>query len=778
AHTNATEVRDKEQAPLFYLAPISTVISLSDVEDDEAGPSSTELPTTSIQPTPSALQRTESNTTFLSRLNDRLRRSFHLPSNKQSAKFLASDEVAVSEDLKPSLLHESRDETFTSYANIKIVNYVKSYDSIELVRQILQRNRSVEIKRLLRKTNWPIGHKTRANLWQEICKLNNSDFNAYKNIYESEELEQLSEHFLPKIRFLQSSDTIHDCYELNANGLRALDRLIRNLDTTMPTLNYAPLIQPILALFLHYMSENDAYACVVRILKNQSNYMKGSALASKAASYTLLAVVKVHKAAVYKALKTWIGSSDENILARALQSWPRWIFCALPFEHLICIIDCYLYEGSKILMRVAITLLKIWHKNTRIPDDLADKTCQQRIDLFVERIIESIKHGNISVTALLETATRIRNFSSAKIARFQEKLKNMIPLKGRAGNTNTKLGFRNFSKGADLPAADLPAMHIKPFISSIVSPEIAFQLMCHLPEKYQLRTPMLVYHLYDDGTSFYRLWMKIDEAESTLIVIKTDKNEVLGAFCDEPWENRTKTRERGSGKYFGGGFSFVWNLDENNQLNKYGWKEGQAECFMAAPYEREPTVLMIGGNAIYIVDELINGSSLPSNTFRNPELVKDGTFKINDMEECLRSIPEECISMVMSRLLGLGITLGSVLIFIPQILKIQFAQSGEGISLSSQLLGLFACFVITSYSYAKGYVFSQWGDSFFVTIQMIIIIIQILWFSSRQAHAAVFLAFCWTISCAVMGEYISVDMLALVQAITIPVVIVAKDMND
>uniref|UniRef100_A0A2K6VY46 TLDc domain-containing protein n=1 Tax=Onchocerca volvulus TaxID=6282 RepID=A0A2K6VY46_ONCVO len=616
AHTNATEVRDKEQAPLFYLAPKSTAISLSDVEDDEAGPSSTELPTTSIQPTPSALQRTESNTTFLSRLNDRLRRSFHLPSNKQSAKFLASDEVAVSEDLKPSLLHESRDETFTSYANIKIVNYVKSYDSIELVRQILQRNRSVEIKRLLRKTNWPIGHKTRANLWQEICKLNNSDFNAYKNSYESEELEQLSERFLPKIRFLQSSDTIHDCYELNANGLRALDRLIRNLDTTMPTLNYAPLIQPILALFLHYMSENDAYACVVRILKNQSNYMKGSALASKAASYTLLAVVKVHKAAVYKALKTWIGSSDENILARALQSWPRWIFCALPFEHLICIIDCYLYEGSKILMRVAITLLKIWHKNTRIPDDLADKTCQQRIDLFVERIIESIKHGNISVTALLETATRIRNFSSAKIACFQEKYEKMI-LK---------------SEGADLPAADLPAMHIKPFISSIVSPEIAFQLMCHLPEKYQLRTPMLVYHLCDDGTSFYRLWMKIDEAESTLIVIKTDKNEVLGAFCDEPWENRTKTRERGSGKYFGGGFSFVWNLDENNQLNKYGWKEGQAECFMAAPYEREPTVLMIGGNAIYIIDELINGSSLPSNTFRNPELVKDGTFKINDME--------------------------------------------------------------------------------------------------------------------------------------------------
>lgn len=49
-------------------------------------------------------------------------------------------------------------------------------------------------------------------------------------------------------------------------------------------------------------------------------------------------------------------------------------------------------------------------------------------------------------------------------------------------------------------------------------------------------------------------------------------------------------------------------------------------------------------------------------------------------------VSEECISMVMSRLLGLGITLGSLIIFIPQILKIQSAQSGEGISLLSQVL--------------------------------------------------------------------------------------------
>lgn len=114
------------------------------------------------------------------------------------------------------------------------------------------------------------------------------------------------------------------------------------------------------------------------------------------------------------------------------------------------------------------------------------------------------------------------------------------------------------------------------------------------------------------------------------------------------------------------------------------------------------------------------------------------------------------------------------MLFVPQILKIQIAQSGEGISLSSQLFGLIACFSITAYSFASGFVFSQWGDSLFVAIQMIIIIVQILWFSSRRAHAAVFIAFCWTATCAVLGDYIPLHVLALLQGVTIPIIIASK----
>uniref|UniRef100_A0A183DZZ2 Mannose-P-dolichol utilization defect 1 protein homolog n=1 Tax=Gongylonema pulchrum TaxID=637853 RepID=A0A183DZZ2_9BILA len=62
----------------------------------------------------------------------------------------------------------------------------------------------------------------------------------------------------------------------------------------------------------------------------------------------------------------------------------------------------------------------------------------------------------------------------------------------------------------------------------------------------------------------------------------------------------------------------------------------------------------------------------------------------------------------------------------------------------------------------------------FVGIQVAIIVVQILWFSARRAHAAVFVAFCWTLACAVTGDYIPFSVLACLQAITIPVIIAAK----
>lgn len=59
------------------------------------------------------------------------------------------------------------------------------------------------------------------------------------------------------------------------------------------------LIRPLIALFLHYMSEEDAYACAFRVIKNHGTYMNDSAVARKASSFTLLALVKEYKVVVF-----------------------------------------------------------------------------------------------------------------------------------------------------------------------------------------------------------------------------------------------------------------------------------------------------------------------------------------------------------------------------------------------------------------------------------------------------------------------------------------------
>jgi mannose-P-dolichol utilization defect protein 1 len=108
---------------------------------------------------------------------------------------------------------------------------------------------------------------------------------------------------------------------------------------------------------------------------------------------------------------------------------------------------------------------------------------------------------------------------------------------------------------------------------------------------------------------------------------------------------------------------------------------------------------------------------------------------------------EKCVPAVASRVLGYGVTIGSMLLFVPQILKIHAGKSGEGISLISMILALFSAGVVCAYSYEKQFVFSQWGDSLAVFIQLTIIIMQILFYNpALTSYTFAFMAFVWMLS--------------------------------
>jgi|UniRef100_A0AC35FCH0 mannose-P-dolichol utilization defect protein 1 len=152
-------------------------------------------------------------------------------------------------------------------------------------------------------------------------------------------------------------------------------------------------------------------------------------------------------------------------------------------------------------------------------------------------------------------------------------------------------------------------------------------------------------------------------------------------------------------------------------------------------------------------------------------------FPKNCFEELILNLNifhQECVPLVASRAIGLAITAGAMFLFIPQILKIQRARSAEGISLISMLLGLVPALGTCAYSYEKQFVFSQYGDSVFVAIQMSIIVMQILYFSDNAPYAFAFMATMWAIVCAIMYHYIPFNVLYGIQAAGIPFIIVSK----
>jgi mannose-P-dolichol utilization defect protein 1 len=94
-----------------------------------------------------------------------------------------------------------------------------------------------------------------------------------------------------------------------------------------------------------------------------------------------------------------------------------------------------------------------------------------------------------------------------------------------------------------------------------------------------------------------------------------------------------------------------------------------------------------------------------------------------------------CVKMVISKGLGYAILAGSLMLRVPQILKIVQAKSGQGISLLSEVLMILAGFGSMAYGYTKQFPIAAYGDIYFLYIQEIIILFLILYYQNRVLNA-------------------------------------------
>lgn len=133
-----------------------------------------------------------------------------------------------------------------------------------------------------------------------------------------------------------------------------------------------------------------------------------------------------------------------------------------------------------------------------------------------------------------------------------------------------------------------------------------------------------------------------------------------------------------------------------------------------------------------------------------------------------------CFKTTLSKILGLSIIAGSLLVKIPQIVKILRNKSGKGINIFSVLLDLFAITAMVSYSFTNGFPFSAWGDGVFLGLQTLAIAVLVMHYHGETAKAtAFFFAYIAVVFAANSGTT-PAHVLWACQTINIPIVLISK----
>ncbi|XP_019357687.1 PREDICTED: TBC1 domain family member 24-like isoform X2 [Gavialis gangeticus] len=111
------------------------------------------------------------------------------------------------------------------------------------------------------------------------------------------------------------------------------------------------------------------------------------------------------------------------------------------------------------------------------------------------------------------------------------------------------------------------AVDMLKFSSTIVTAQEMRIIWSWIPERFSLFPPVLLFSTLDDGYSLQRFYSCCEGYEPTVLLLKTTREEVCGAFLSSDWNERK--RSGGTSSFFGTGECFVFSVCP--EMERYEW---------------------------------------------------------------------------------------------------------------------------------------------------------------------------------------------------------------
>ncbi|XP_018588963.2 mannose-P-dolichol utilization defect 1b [Scleropages formosus] len=133
-----------------------------------------------------------------------------------------------------------------------------------------------------------------------------------------------------------------------------------------------------------------------------------------------------------------------------------------------------------------------------------------------------------------------------------------------------------------------------------------------------------------------------------------------------------------------------------------------------------------------------------------------------------------CLKIVLSKVLGFGIILGSIMVKLPQVFKLIGAKSAEGLSFGAILLELFAITGTMAYSIANSFPFSAWGEALFLMLQTLAIGFLIQHYRGNTLAGLLFLVVYFCTVSLLLSPVTPLLVVTTMQASNMPAIIVSR----